>query len=150
MSNLSTQIATTREQSERLLAMGVNPETCDCSIEQITDTDDWSKDNTLVRIIQPYMDQPAMIDFCTYFPAWSLSRLISMLPPFISGMKSGREPHHPELIKRKQGYVLSIRRYTDCCLVGTHIEKDPIVCCVSMIDWLIKNNHFNKEYLCLE
>lgn len=26
-------------------------------------------------------------------------------------------------------------------------SESLIECCVSMIDWLIKNNHFNKEYL---
>lgn len=141
MKNLSTQIATTREQSERLLAMGVKPETADMY---------WMLDKMSLEMESELSIGPCSVveDKWTKFtPAWSLSRLISMLPPFISGMKSGREPHHPELIKSKQGYVLSIRRYTADCLVGTHIEKDPIECCVSMIDWLIKNNHFNKEYL---
>ena len=33
------------------------------------------------------------------------------------------------------------------CLVGTHLEDNPIECAVSMIGWLIRKNHFNKEYL---
>lgn len=147
MNNLSTQIATTREQSERLLAMGVNPETADMSWKEIPTAEsfangtEWTDESDYEWIL--LTDNLSEAEH----PAWSLSRLISMLPPFISGMKFGHEPHHPELIKSKQGYVLSIRRRTADCLVGTHIKKDPIECCVSMIDWLIKNNHFNKKYL---
>lgn len=80
-------------------------------------------------------------------PAWSLSRLLEMLPNEVPDPKPGFEAHHPELIKHAFGYNLSIRRYTAYCLVGTHIEDTPIECCVSMIEWLIKNHHFNKEYL---
>lgn len=141
MKNLSTRVATTREQSERLLSMGIKPETADMHAK--FDGNPYCITYTL-KVNDAFVPVTLKEDD---YPAWSLSRLISMLPPFISGMKSGREPHHPELIKSKQGYALSIRRYTADCLVGTHIEKDPIECCVSMIDWLIKNNHFNKEYL---
>ena len=70
-----------------------------------------------------------------------------MMPNEIPDPKPGFKSHHPELIKHSSGYNLSIRRYTADCLVGTHIEEIPIECCVSMIDWLIQNRHFNKEYL---
>lgn len=139
MSNLSTQISTTREQSERLLTMGVKPKTADVYLK--FDGNPYFITYTLkVREAHSKMGEDD-------FPAWSLSRLISMLPDEIPDPKPGFPPHHPELIKHKSGYNLSIRRYTADCLVGTHIENDPIECCVSMIEWLIKNNHFNKEYL---
>ena len=80
-------------------------------------------------------------------PAWSLSRLIEMLPVEVPDPKPGFEPHHPELIKHELGYKLSIRRSTADCLVGTHIEDDPIECCVSMIHWLVKHKHFNNKFL---
>lgn len=80
-------------------------------------------------------------------PAWSLARLIEMFPVEVPDPKSGFGPHHPELIKHELGYNLSIRRSTADCLVGTHIENDPIECCVSMIQWLIKHKCFDKEYL---
>lgn len=141
MKNLSTQIATTREQSERLLAMGVKPETADLY---------WMLDKMSLE-----MESELSIGSCgvvedkwtKFTPAWSLSRLISMMPTSVPDPKPGFKPHHPELIKHESGYNLSIRRYTADCLVGTHIEKDPIECCVSMVGWLIKNNHFNEEYL---
>ena len=80
-------------------------------------------------------------------PAWSLSRLLEMLPNEILGPKHRFKAHNPELIKQTLGYNLSIRRDTTDCLVETQIENTSIECCVSMIEWLIKNHHFNKEYL---
>ena len=141
MKNLSTQIATTREQSERLLTMGVKPETADMYAK--FDGNPYCITYTL-KVKDVWVPVTLKEDD---YPTWSLSRLISMLPTSVPDPKPGFKPHHPELIKHESGYNLSIRRYTADCLVGTHIEKDPIECCVSMIDWLIKNNHFNKEYL---
>lgn len=139
MNNLSTQIATTREQSERLLAMEVKPGTADMQHYQ-NSQNKW--------MLYANHDGDDLLDWTQYrTPAWSLSRLINMLPTSVPDPKPVYEPHHPELIKNESGYIFSIRRYTADCLVGTHIENDPIECCVSMIDWLIKNNHFNKEYL---
>lgn len=171
MKNLSTQIATTREQSERLLSMGVKPETADMvyhhsnskvkhlewELKPCAPTLRSNCSMNISKLACPLYKRPDGTQMTGEevfdsiwgkdIPAWSLSRLISMLPTSVPDPKPGFKPHHPELIKHESGYNLSIRRYTADCLVGTHIEKDPIGCCVSMIDWLIKNNHFNKEYL---
>ena len=145
--NFKSQICTTKEQSERLLSLGLQPGTADMYLKKsplpkagkyyiyvlIKDinVDNWFSERMNRDII----------------PAWSLSRLLEMMPNEIPDPKPGFKSHHPELIKHSSGYNLSIRRYTADCLVGTHIEETPIECCVSMIDWLIHNGHFNKEYL---
>lgn len=131
MSNLSTQIATTREQSESLLAMGVNPETADMfyAIEKGV--------QSLCSL--PYIDG-TRIPFDDVVPAWSLSRLISMMPHYIYSI-----PYHLSI---SHGLV----KYTHPS-VGDKIGfclNNMFDNCINMIDWLIKNNHFNKEYLCLE
>lgn len=140
MNPFLSQTATNREQSERLIAIGIKPKTADMY---------WSYDGNpyLITYTLKVVDKlvPATLKEDD-IPAWSLSRLIEMLPCEIPDPKPGYPSHHPELIKHKSGYNLSIRRYTADCLVGTHIENNPIECCVSMIEWLIKNNHFSKEY----
>ncbi len=145
--NFKNNICITREQSKRLLSLGLRLGTADMYMEKSSlpeageyyihaitkdiDADHWF----LVRMNQDII------------PAWSLARLLEILPSEIPDPKPGFQAHHPELIKHGLGYNLSIRRYTADCLIGTHIEETPIECCVSMIDWLIRNRHFNKEYL---
>lgn len=148
-----SQICTTREQSQRLLGMRLKPETADmvyCFTESYYESAQW----TLM------LEPPAIFNrfgtiskeefdklFGKDMPAWSLSRLLEMLPNEVQDTRGFGGSHHPELIKHSSGYVLSIRRHTANCLVGTHIEETPIECCISMIEWLIKHNHFNKDFL---
>ena len=72
----TSQICTTREQSERLLALGLKKETADCNI-MLT-----------IRgcICKSGFDMQLYRDYCfrygtdhNYQPAWSLHRLIEML-----------------------------------------------------------------------
>lgn len=136
MKQLTSQMGTTKEQSKKLTTLGVLPQTADMLIDS---------HGILETIAYSAYDGHRMQK--ELLPAWSLSRLIEMLPNTIPDPKPGFNPHHPELIKHESGYSLSIRRFTANCLIGTHIEKGPIECCISMIDWLIKNHHFDKEYL---
>lgn len=169
----NSQIATTREQSQRLLALGLKPETADMvyhhtnsrvkSMEWELETKPptirgkfWTPER-IAKLRSPFHKHPdgTLMSGEEIFdvlwgqdvPAWSLARLIEMLPVEVPDPKSGFEPHHPELIKHELGYNFSIRRSTADCLVGTHIENDPIECCVSMIHWLIKHKCLDKEYL---
>ncbi len=173
MKKFISSISTDKKQSERLIALGVKPETADMvyhytkskvsALEWELKTTPptlrgkfWTP-NRIAKLALSFHKRPdgtpmtgeEVFDeiWGRDIPAWSLSRLLEMLPNEVPDPKSGFEAHHPELIKHASGYNLSIRRYTADCLVGTHIEDTPIECCVSMIEWLIKNHHFNKEYL---
>lgn len=166
MKKFSSQIATTKKQSDRLMKLGLKPETADmCRIY----TDEYGNNIPEKCVSINPEGELIYVDNMDYYyltcdllpreshlydhsykddaPAWSLFRLLELMPSEVHDPKPGFEPHHPELIKHKLGYNLSIRRSTADCLVGTHIEKNPIECCVSMIEWLIKNGHFSKEYL---
>lgn len=145
--NFKNNICTTKEQSCRLLSLGLQPGTADMYLEKSSlpeagdyyihaitkgiDTNHWFSARMNRDII----------------PAWSLSRLLEMMPEYIADKRPGFPPYHTELIKHDSGYVISIRRYTSDCLVGTYIEESPIECCVSMIDWLVRNKHFDVNYL---
>ena len=69
--NFKSQVATTIEQSERLLALGLRKETADMIHV------DYGGRNFMIR---PYEWQPtSYVDMEKYIPAWSLHRLIEVL-----------------------------------------------------------------------
>lgn len=142
-----SQIATTREQSEKLIALGLKPETADMYLEKcrLPEAGDYYLHTLNMNIDAEHWFRSRINR--DIIPAWSLSRLLELLPVEVSDPEPFFDPHHPELIIHDKGYSLSMRRYPADCLVGTHIEDSPIECCVSMIGWLIRNKHFNKEYL---
>jgi hypothetical protein len=122
----NSQICTTKEQSERLLALGLKKETADmmycktASGELITAKDD------------DYLEH---LDI----PAWTLHRLIEMLNYQVIHNGKKYEP------------IIAIdgMAYQDVC------NDDPIVGwsgdlytdVIDCIEWLIQEGYFNKEYI---
>lgn len=111
----NTQICTTIEQSKRLLELDLNPNTADMS---------W----TLAPISSEYphaslIPYSKTMNRLTYniLPAWSLHRLIAMLPD------------------RNRGCLTD---YCDLRTCGNIYDE-----VISLIEWMIENGHFNKEYL---
>ena len=123
----NSQVCTTKIQSERLLALGLKKETADmmycktASGELITAKDD------------DYLEH---LDF----PAWSLSRLLSMMPSFID--IGGYE----YMLRIIQGRAFSYRSNIvgDALLYGCGSVYDSAI---YTIEWLIGEGCFNKEYL---
>lgn len=134
----SSQICTTKEQSERLLALGLKRETADMCI------------NPSRELIYPFSYSEALTLYDNYglgkimekdllLPAWSLHRLIEMLSYQVIHNDKKYEP------------VIAIdgMAYQDVCsddlIVGWSgdLYTDVIDC----IEWLISIEQFNKEYL---
>lgn len=119
----NSQICTTKEQSERLLALGLKKETADMSYANGAE-----------------LPIPAPPIYCS-IPAWSLHRLIEMMPTYIDVV--GDE----WTLNILQGKLIA---YTtdekDDFLVaqGAKSLYDSIIC---TIEWLIQAGHFNNEYL---
>ena len=67
--NFKSQICTSREQSERLLALGLKKETADCHWKDEAYFDDYEDWNA-------YVGSPK---HSKHIPAWSLHRLIEMV-----------------------------------------------------------------------
>lgn len=132
-----SQICTAREQSERLLALGLKKETADMFI-RINWGNELAYDNNGGYI--------GNLD--TIIPAWSLWRLIEMLPPSI------KDGYHYSLIydihRDAIGYICfangGLQRSYNRLLWDTQSTNpfDNIIVC---IEWLIKEGYFNKEYL---
>lgn len=136
--NFKSQPCTSREQSERLLALGLKKETADCYYWQENDhvygraTGVWHLETLDTEDTQEhfeYLDKYFGVcladDEEHYFiPAWSLHRLIEMI-------KDGAI--------RKDGTDedLSLDISGDGLYDGT----------IKAIEWLIKEGYFNKEYL---
>ena len=65
--NFKSQIATSIEQSERLLALGLKKETADCALLPLTDK------------VTSVLVKPSTNDIKNTIPAWSLGRLLEIM-----------------------------------------------------------------------
>ena len=122
--NFNSQICTSREQSERLLALGLKPETSDCYLFEYEAGKYKVIAESWLDLIADEKYYSQYKDVC--FPAWSLHRLIEMI--------------NEEIQTDWQSMCLQ-----DQCFTIRNNLYDNIVDC---IEWLIKEGYFNKEYLC--
>ena len=115
--NFKSQIVTSREQSEKLLALGLKKETADICL-QSTLNDVWSP---YIPIAMPYSKVEALDlskDVFRIIPAWSLGRLIEM----------------------------ALKDVLICGISFTHNE-DAYEKVIGIIEYQIEGGYFNKEYL---
>ena len=134
----NSEICTSREQSERLLALGLKKETADMHWKDEAYFDDYEDWNA-------YVGSPK---HSKHIPAWSLWRLCEMLPPSI------KDGYHYSLIydihRDAIGYICfangGLQRPYNRLLWDTQ-STDPFDNIIVCIEWLIKEGYFNKEYL---
>jgi hypothetical protein len=122
-----TQLATTPKQSQKLLEIGVNPYTADCNYE-IVDKDKY------------HLNVGEFIDEKFQLPAWSLQKLIHMLPPYIQeGDHTSFLEYEPDRgIFFYHGFeLIDYKKYT-------LNEYDNIIL---LIEGLLKHNLVTKEQL---
>ena len=117
--NFKSSVCTSREQSERLLALGLKKETAD----MVHYMNGWG------TLATPWRDDYE--GYKCYYPAWSLGRLIEMMPRTV-------------IMHTQEGDAL-----IDIDLYAMEIlaSDDSIAEAVSIIEWLIKEGNFNKLYL---
>jgi hypothetical protein len=125
--NFTSQICTTKEQSNRLLALGLKKETADMMYYKTAYGEVISvKDDDYLE----HLD----------FPAWSLDRLIEMMPSFID---IGEHNYMFSIIQGKLfSYGSDIAGNAFLYGKGSVYES-----AIYTIEWLIKEGYFNKEYL---
>lgn len=138
-----TQICTNKEQSVRLMDVGINPYTADCFLHRIMETDDWSDENVQEQIIESWMYKPGVLDIDSHYPAWSLSRLIGMLPEKITNQGKTYSLSMNKTMATYNGVD-----YDDYIELVSFFKKDSLFDnMINMIEWLIKDGHFNDKYL---
>lgn len=124
----TSQISTTREQSERLLALGLKKETADCHFEgRKNKYEEW---------------EVTVIGGCYYswdYPAWSLHRLIEMMPQEIF-----YEDSTLILGVFGDGVYYADNEYGE---VFRSFDGNLYECIIKCIDWLIKEGYINKDFL---
>lgn len=132
---LNSQICTTREQSERLVSLGLKKETADMSIS----TSSLDTDNGIKYSLTPYSECKFRIMY-NVIPAWSLHRLIEMIPSFID------IGEHSYMFSIIQGKLFSYDSDIagNAFLYGKGSVYDSVI---YTIEWLIKIGEFNKNYL---
>jgi hypothetical protein len=133
---LNSQICTTREQSERLLALGLKKETADCIL-----VENPFKPNNYVMFPIVDVDETLENEMNSEpIPAWSLHRLIEMIPTFID------IGEHSYMFSIIQGKLFSYDSDIagNAFLYGKGSVYDSVI---YTIEWLIKIGEFNKNYL---
>ena len=162
-----SQIATTREQSEKLLALGLKPETADMVYhnkksriaqwewELLPHTPTlrgkfWTPER-IAKLKSPFHKHPdgspmtgeEVFDsiWGKDIPAWSLSRLLELLPTQIKIGTITEDIfglYHENNGEKWNLSYLGIQDFE---------TESPFDSCIAAICWLIGNNKFNKEYL---
>ena len=152
-----SQICTTKIQSERLSALGLKKETADC--QHLAYTKD-SRGKPIPKRNQKWFTRigtEESVQVCglmnaTFIPAWSLHRLIEMIPDKIA---------YPTIydsapLRISKNSMCYLHRFFDKYgdedfstvgdneAMGSHNVYDYAV---SVIGFLIKEGYFNKEYL---
>ena len=123
--NFKSQICTSREQSESLLALGLKKETADMH---------WYKP---VEFEHDYWFMGIGSEWCGVrdIPAWSLHRLIEIVPSTINKMLWFTITPYTAL-------------YDSVDYIKSFDSKDNLYDnLIDCIEWLIKEGYFNKEYL---
>lgn len=135
----NSQICTTHEQSERLLALGLKAETADMTRISA---------NKFAYTI-PYVDAISFSSthrrakFSDVEPAWSLHRMVQMMPSAVYQGESIR------YFMIEQGHNVGYWYFgeDECELCKIWSRKDLYNNIIDSIEWLIKEGYFNKEYL---
>ena len=146
--NFKSAICTSREQSEKLLALGLKIETADCYHWQETDIYGDGNGKWHCEILSEYNKDHNEYLYNVYgvdgsdegffIPAWSLHRLWELLPY--------------EIHRNGGVYVKEIKwdALFYICDDGDGflgIEGNLYDSIIIAIEWLIKEGYFNKEYL---
>lgn len=134
----NTQVCTTREQSERLLALGLKKETADMYLTRC-----FVGNNGTPMVFVGTTHKPSTVLFSKEdIPAWSLHRIITMCPNCILD----RHPclHKTILDKSIHYFDENWKEESESSFSAQLNLFDNFIDC---IEWLIKENHFNKQYL---
>lgn len=135
--NFKSQVCTDKVQSESLLALGLKPETADMCWQTIT-----LYGQTIAYLSQDVWLSDSIITN-NHFPAWSLHRLIEMMPQYLYITRDKEEFYldinNDGVMYDGVAMKLALVEFVECGNL-----YDNIICCIA---YLIKEGYFNKEYL---
>lgn len=127
---MNTQICTNKDQSSRLLEAGIRPETADMYLDEFE-----------LPVAFEYGRVEKHVGQDMAFSAWSLSKMIEMLPTNING-------YILSVDFENKGMEYSMTNFCDrldyLYIKGYENLFDGIIDC---IEWLIKEGHLDNKYL---
>lgn len=132
------QICTNKEQSSRLLEAGVRPETADMYLDELE-----------LPVAFEYGRVEKHVDQDMAFPAWSLSKLIDMMPPAIDSLGTLYLCAGLNAKKYNADNKVKAHQYSIEYGIGraSHRYDDPIDALIETIEWLIKEGYLDKKLL---
>ena len=152
---LKSEICTSVEQSNKLLELGLKPETADMHYhkDRLETSLLRTKENSavykgMVRIDgKQYADEYFERQYGQDIPAWSLSRLIELMPTEISEKKTGVSYDLYILPDGNEINYSIAGRYKvlhSVCIDGPEATLFDAI--IEMMEWPIGNNHSNKDW----
>ena len=135
--NFKSQISTNVEQSEKLIAMGLKPETADMCITEP------GKELESIHIF-PCSMLPRLQEVCMVIPSWSLSRLFEMMPHSIE--QSGRPNADLNINTDGKCWFITYEEL-GYDIKYQVIKQDLFNALVDMIKCLIGECYFKQDYL---
>ena len=141
--NFKSQPATSIEQSERLIAFGLRKETADMRYYALylSSVDKWyNKEYPEVLYDGERINNHDI-------PAWSLHRLIEMMPKCVRAHSSGDDSPRLHPYVPKFDYLGVTIENIDEILADFYQHTDLFDNLIDCIEWLVKEGYFNKEYL---
>lgn len=138
--NYKLKNSTTIYQSKRLINLGIKEKTSDHSIPYMNDRSrSKSKNNNKISFNIP--DIWGEIDI---IPIWTIISLIKIMPDFINVNSKKYELN----MNKTSIYYINFDNGLDYLVRFETLEDKYFLDAeIDMIEWLIKNKFFNKEYL---
>ena len=136
--NNMNQICTNKKQSSRLLEAGVRPDTADMYLDEFE-----------LPVAFEYGRVEKHVDQDMAFPAWSLSKLIDMMPPAIDSLGTLYLCAGLNAKKYNADNKVKAHQYSIEYGIGraSHRYDDPIDALIETIEWIIKEGYLDKKYL---
>lgn len=123
--NFKSQICTSREQSERLLALGLKPETADMFYDHCKDR---------IGYTWYLVPKPATLGDKRSIPAWSLDRLMELVPHRFG-----------EYCDYANNFMYYYNIPFD--VMEQFRGETRYQYLIDCVEWLIQQGYFSKEYL---
>lgn len=137
----NTQVCTTREQSERLLALGLKKETADMYLTRC-----FVGNNGTPMIFVGAEHKPSTVLFSKEdIPAWSFDRMIAMFPKNAHNEYGNLSFKWEYSNNKYHFYVLA--KYAPMGLLLKKHSNDLYELAVSALEWLVKGAFIDEQYL---
>lgn len=132
---------TNKEQSERLISLGIKPETADFVLVK------WECESYSIKMAGDESEDEEVIRRC-----WTFSKLLGMMPEEIYRVVTSPGGRFEEEVWYDRSICGTSVEYSSQVSEGKYTlissqEEDIFTNLINIIEWLIKSEELNQEYL---